>query len=381
MIDANTILKQIRSSCLFFSPKFSESGTSSSPTEDVDVISAFSLAITSVKYKLYPAPNEADYTNLQGRYHEVVAIANKIINEPGQYSAWLAAYVVDVLIDAENIGVVVDINLIMDLLNFIQSQQQEDGSFIYNIDSDPFKQIGPNVRLQAQTAQITAVLIKIYQLNFERNQIQIIINKSLQYLQYDFSQLMGMYKNIIIAYDLALWYNKEMPEIENVFKFKLIPKDLPVDIEMFSYLLLTKHRQNKDTYMEMRWLLQKTKSPKGLITPYHTAMAAKALLECLEGKLKDIRLKESNLTNADETKIIANIEEVQDERALLNVTVDIPSPNHDAFNVVMLEVELPRGWHVSKFSGSFKVRNRGSRVDHYEPLKNVNNCLCTSTEL
>lgn len=250
------------------------------------------------------------------------------------------------LLDAQSV-MDVDQTLIQSLLIFIQGQQQADGSFSYNSDADLHRGIGyANDREQVQTARITAVLIKSS--NGRHNDV---INKCLQYLRTEFKKP-GIYKNVIIAFTFAISSRNATMEIDEILNTPFTPSTTPEYFEIASSLLMTKDLLRKEADKEVKWMWQQASSLQGFYSSFHTAVALKALLEytkdkdqaSLIRKLENVNVESTVSNKTDSFKIEADLIEGQKDKAVLNVNTQYLGNLLEETNLILMEVEVPRGY-------------------------------------
>jgi len=234
--------------------------------------------MNSIQHNNDPRAKKA-YDDIETGYQEAVAIIDKILREQDEKSIWLAAIAVQVILDATEIAYI-DQDLITEALDFIKSQQQSDGSFKYDKDSDHHRGIGSKFRKDIQTALIIPAFLKTNQF---KSKYSTEIQKTINYLKSQHEW--GDYIKVVAAYTFALNNDKEaakelLGSMENAFSNTNNTAHYSLAVEIASYEILTKILTGSDDLQKsIDWLLSRRNADGSFYSPYDTVLALKALYE------------------------------------------------------------------------------------------------------
>ncbi|CAH1733711.1 unnamed protein product [Chironomus riparius] len=341
-------------------------------SSDEERLLAFSTAITSHKYQqLSKSGTQKSVNNLLAGYQEALSILDKILETKEPKSVMLAALTAETIIEARQF-INIDQNLITKALDFIKSQQQDDGSFYYDSKFDYREEMGGN-RKDIQTAYIASIFLK----NEDRLEFQNEVTKALKYLKY--TSMASDYQKVITAYAFAL--NQDMINAGNLLKdLTRIARDEAADIEIAAYKILTQILLNRDPQGDVKWLTKQLSTSNGFYSPYDADLVLRAFFEYAKFKnaQPDLSLVATNsikpfgqesdarkpANTSDYFLITANRVEISDKEFKIELDVKVKG-SQSVKNLIVLEIELPRGFRYLGHDSSENVLS-------FETLTNSN---------
>jgi len=363
-------------------------------TSDEERMLKFAAAVTNYKFlELINQLSDEKVKKLENDittgYQEALAVIDNIRNQNKPNSAWLAAMIVQILLDVPKI-ITIDPDLIVNSLEFIVSQQQ-DGKFKYDGNFDYRKEMASLNRQDIQAAQIIPAFLKD---DGMKDLYKDEVAKTMQYLKSKHSSFQNDYVMTNAAYTSAL--NNDLTDartllrkIKNAYKYSSEkPQHNAIFVEIVSYKILTKILLEEDPQEEVKWLLSQRHTDGGWNSPYDTVLALQALYEYAKFKnVQSVGLTNDQTRNSIKnpiesqvTKLTSNkvkfsgkilgyaafydeqqeqptntskyftikASRVEESDGQFKIDISLTANEKAVNNLVVLEVELPRGFRYAQ---------------------------------
>lgn len=371
-------------------------------------IDKLASSISGYKYLKLIKASESDIgkrklDEIMQDYQDVLAVANSVLASLTYDSIKPLSDIANVLISLRDI-MEVDEGILNKCLEFIAKQQNPQGDFSYEMNSNAFEILGEtNVRAYIFSAMVISPLIRHEnsKKSYKRQ-----IDLSFKYLRSKLENMDNDYEKSVVAYISALngdsqTYDSFMQGIDSVGSTPSVNQK-SLYVETASYLILAKVLSRQDAKKEVEWLLNMRNPDGSFASPHDTSLAVEALYEYtkyrkpgtpkirfnVQGMTKQMTnyLDElhfdlsptgtvyligngngfgystffstiTELTSSKENKFIikSEVKEVAAKEIEIKVDVSIELQNIKELKVIVIEVELPKGYKYMRHNSNNNI--------------------------